>query len=115
MRLMALALASAVTMVGGGASAVAGTGSTPITRPIRGIAPVPRNRYMAPNGRSEIHNDASQSDAYTWSGPLGRTPVTISAQLGHDCGSVAFDSHGRIVSVCVGIGGPELYMLDAGT
>jgi hypothetical protein len=84
-------------------------------RAIRGIAPVPRNPFMAPNGRSEIHNDAWQSDSYPWTGPLGRSPVTLSSQLGHDCGSIAFDSRGRIVSVCVGATGPELYMINART
>jgi hypothetical protein len=90
-------------------------GQAAVARPIRGIRTTPRNPFMAPNGRSEIHNDAWQTDAYLWAGPFGRSPVTISAQLGHDCGSVAFDAHGRIVSVCVGVGGPELYMLDAET
>jgi hypothetical protein len=82
---------------------------------IRGIPPVPSNPFMAPGGRSEIHNDAWQTDAYTWGGPLGRTPTTQSAPLGRECGGVAFDRRGRIVSVCVGAPGPELYMLDPST
>jgi hypothetical protein len=72
---------------------------------------------MAPNGQSEIHNDGWQSDAYSWTGPLGRSPVTLSSYLppSHDCGSITFDSRGRVVSVCVGIAGPQLYMFDPKT
>ena len=70
---------------------------------------------MAPNGSSEIHDDAWQTDAYTWAGPLGRPPVVASTMIGHDCGSITFDARGRLVSVCVGLTGPELYMLDPST
>jgi hypothetical protein len=90
-----------------------GAPATP--HPVRGIPPVPRNPFMAPNGRSEIHDDAWQTDTYRWTGPLGRSPITGSTALGHDCGSIAFDRRGRIVSVCVGPAGPELYMLDPNT
>lgn len=84
-------------------------------KPIRGVPATPRNRFMAANGTAEIHNDAWQTDAYRWSGPLGRKPQTLSSLLSHDCGSITFDTHGRVVSVCVGISGPQLYMLDAKT
>jgi hypothetical protein len=83
--------------------------------PIKGIARIPQNRFMAPNGRSEIHNDAWQTDSYTWSGPLGRSPQTFSTLITRDCGSITFDRRGRLVSVCVGISGPQLYMFDART
>ena len=32
------------------------------------------DRFMSPNGDVEIHNDGWQTDAYTWAGPLGRSP-----------------------------------------
>ncbi|MEA2161130.1 MAG: hypothetical protein QOD66_3510 [Solirubrobacteraceae bacterium] len=85
--------------------------------PVHGVAPTPRNPYMAANGGSEIHNDAWQTDAYTWAGPLGRSPQTLSSALvpNRDCGSLAFDQHGRVISVCVGISGPQLYMFDPNT
>ncbi len=35
--------------------------------------------------------------------------------ISRDCGSITFDSRGRIVSVCVGLAGPELYMFDPST
>ncbi len=85
--------------------------------PIRGIAPVPQNPFMAANGASEIHNDAWQTDAYAGAGPLGRSPQTLSSALvpNRDCGSIAFDRAGRLVSVCVGISGPQLFMFDPRT
>jgi hypothetical protein len=83
--------------------------------PVRGVARTPRNPFMAPNGRSEIHNDEWQTDAYTWSGPLGRSPKTSSELINHDCGSITFDKKGRVVSVCVGLSGPQLYMFDPKT
>ena len=86
-------------------------------QPVRGPATVPQNRFMAPNGESEIHDDGWQTDAFAWSGPLGRSPQTLSSYLapGRDCGSIAFDSHGRVVSICISTSGPELYMFDPST
>jgi hypothetical protein len=91
------------------------TGRPATPHPITGIPPTPHNRFMAPNGRSEIHDDAWQTDAYTWAGPLGRSPSVSSTMIGRDCGSITFDARGRIVSVCVGLAGPELYMFDPAT
>jgi hypothetical protein len=90
-------------------------GAPASAHPVRGIAPTPRNPFMAPNGRSEIHDDAWQTDAYTWSGPLGRSPRTLSSLITRDCGSIAFDRRDRLVSVCVGLSGPRLYMFDPAT
>jgi hypothetical protein len=90
-------------------------GAPASAHPVRGIAPAPRNPFMAPNGRSEIHDDAWQTDAYKWSGPLGRSPQTLSSLLIRDCGSIAFDRRGHVVSVCVGLSGPRLYMFDPNT
>ncbi|MBV9309990.1 MAG: hypothetical protein JOZ73_04120 [Solirubrobacterales bacterium] len=85
------------------------------SRPIRGIGRIPHNRFMAANGVSEIHDDAWQTDSMPFSGPLGRSPKTLSALLQRDCGSITFDRKGRIVSICVGASGPQLYMLDPNT
>jgi len=84
---------------------------------VRGTGSVPHNPFMAPNGESEIHDDGWQTDAYAWSGPLGRSPQTSSSYLapGRDCGSIAFDSRGRVVSICISASGPELYMFDPNT
>ena len=93
------------------------SGAPAAADPIRGIGRIPQNRFMAVNGTSEIHDDAWQSDIYTWAGPLGHAPQTFSSYLppGHDCGSVTFDSRGRVVAICISASGPELYMFDPRT
>jgi hypothetical protein len=90
-------------------------GSAATVKPVAGVLATPRNPFMAANGNAEIHNDAWQTDAYAWEGPLGRTPAAASNLLGRDCGSIAFDSRGRLISICIGVSGPELYMLDPNT
>jgi hypothetical protein len=80
----------------------------------RGIAsPLPpRHPQMAPNGRGTLHVDAYQTDAHEAPGPLGRdTTVTSTFQFA-DCASVTFDSRGRIVTVCVGLQGPRVVVMD---
>jgi hypothetical protein len=90
-------------------------GRPAVPHPIRGVSRTPQNRFMAPNGTSEIHDDAWQTDVSRWGGPLGRAPHTISNYIRSDCGSITFDSHGRVLSVCVGLPGPQLYMFDPKT
>ena len=81
---------------------------------------VPQNPFMAPNGLSNLHNDAYQTDAYRWSGPLGRGTRTQSAMytgtvLTRECASITFDAQGRLVAVCVGLDRPVLAVIDPGT
>jgi hypothetical protein len=91
--------------------------------PIDGIPLTPQNPFMAPNGKSEIHDDGWQTDVNRWGGPLGRSPQTFSNWLaaglppgpGRDCGTITFDSRGRVISICVGASGPQLYMFDPNT
>ena len=66
---------------------------------------VPQSGFMAANGRSNVHDDAYMSDTYAGAGPLGRITGVSSTYLvpGTECGSIAFDGAGRIVSVCVGL------------
>ncbi|MFL5829219.1 MAG: hypothetical protein ACJ76X_04820 [Solirubrobacteraceae bacterium] len=92
-------------------------GSPAAPHAVRGVAATPRSPFMAANGRSEIHNDAWQTDAYRGGGPLGRSPRTLSSMLvpAADCGSITFDRAGRLISVCVGASGPRLYMFDPAT
>src|SRR3954452_15134907 len=60
--------------------------------------PVPQHPHLAPNGRSNMHDDAYATDSYTGPGPLGRRPVVTSAFYGvEECATVAFDRNGRIV------------------
>jgi hypothetical protein len=73
---------------------------------------VPQNPFMAPNGRSNIHDDTYMTDTYAQSGPLGRATAVSSLYQNQECASITFDSHGRIVTVCVGLTGPTLELLD---
>lgn len=76
---------------------------------------VPQHPFMARNGGSNLHNDAYQSDAYNQAGPLGKNLKVSSTMFTQDCGSVTFDSLGRIVTVCVGITGATLRVLNPTT
>ncbi len=80
-------------------------------RPLRSPR-VPRHPFMAPNGAGNLHVDGFQSDANRGPGPLGRALRVRSSLQGADCGSVTFDSRGRIVTVCVGLQGPVYTILD---
>ncbi|HKH22124.1 MAG TPA: hypothetical protein VKA88_00760, partial [Solirubrobacterales bacterium] len=91
-------------------------GTTAVANPVGGMTPPPRNPFMAPNGRSNIHDDAYMSDTYAVGGPLGDGAEPSSwYPPGHECGSITFDSSGRIVSVCVGLDRPILVLLDPHT
>jgi hypothetical protein len=77
--------------------------------------PPPRHPFMAPNDRSNIHDDAYQTDTADGQGPLGHDMETLSqAELG-DCGSLTFDSQGRVETICVGLARPVLRLLDPRT
>jgi hypothetical protein len=76
---------------------------------------VPQNPFMAPNGRSNLHDDAYMTNTYLWSGPLGSNMQILSTYQNSECGSLTFDSSGRIVAVCVGLEAPRLVMLDPHT
>jgi hypothetical protein len=76
---------------------------------------VPQNQFMAPNGRSNLHDDAYMTDSYKQSGPLGRGTARTSTLLGRECASIAFDAKGRMVTVCVGLDGPQLQLMDPRT
>ncbi len=70
---------------------------------------------MAPNERSNIHDDAYMSDAYRRLGPLGNGMSTTSTFFSADCASVTFDRRGRLVTICVGLRNVTLRLLDART
>ena len=58
---------------------------------------VPQNPFMAPNGRSNLHDDAFMTNTYTWSAPLGSGMQVLSTFQGADCASVTVDSAGVTV------------------
>jgi hypothetical protein len=74
----------------------------------------PRNRFMAPNPRSNIHNDTWMTDAYRRAGPVGRSPESFSSAMRPAlCGSLTFHSRGYIVSVCPSLAAaPQLRVVD---
>jgi hypothetical protein len=83
--------------------------------------PIPQNRFLAPNGLSNVHNDAYMSDVYGSPGPLGNDPQVVSSYLGtaDDWSalpiSMAFDRYGRILLIPVGQKGARLLLLDPDT
>src|SRR3954468_5014831 len=89
-------------------------GAAASPRPVA-APPPPQHPDMAPNERSNLHVAASQTDTNVPPGPLGREMSTLSTFYSAVCGSVTFDSRGRIVTVCVGFAGPTLRLLDART
>src|SRR4051795_11786453 len=75
----------------------------------------PRHPHMAPNGRSNIHDDAYMTDTYQGGGPLGNGITRSSTFLSHECASITFDTKNRLVSICVGLEAPILEMFDPKT
>jgi len=98
-----------------GAKLVPTTGHAVRPHPVSKHLATPRHPFMAPNGRSNIHDDAYQTDAYKTAGPLGRDLTVSSALYVAECASVTRDSHGRLVTVCVSPTGATLRMLDPTT
>jgi hypothetical protein len=79
---------------------------------------VPQNPFMTSNGLSNVHNDGYQSDTYTWSGPLGRSPTVNSQFFGTlgTCGiTIAFDKLGRLVTICISATTQQLRLFDPTT
>lgn len=93
-------------------SAPAFIGHPAVGKPFRGFHAPPRNPFMAANERSNLHNDAYQTNAYPQAGPSGAAAAEVSAYLQEECASVTFDRRGRIVTVCVGAVGETLDVLD---
>jgi len=80
--------------------------------------PVPQHPFLAPNGKSNMHNDAYMSDTYEVSGPLGLNPqVTLSryAKTSNQCVTITFDRKGRIITVNARPGGYHILLLDPNT
>lgn len=93
-------------------AAVEGFIGTPARpRPLRSFK-VPDHPFMARDADSNIHNDAYQTDAYARPGPLGKAMEVASTFHVAECASVTFDAEGRIVTVCVGVEGPRLVLMD---
>src|SRR5215210_901934 len=79
------------------------------------VPDAPAHPFMASNGRSNLHVDGYQTDVHQAPGPLGREMEKRSTFLEGVCASVTFDSRGRIETVCVGVEGPKLVLLEPRT
>jgi hypothetical protein len=79
---------------------------------------IPPHPYMARHGASCMHSDPYTTNTYPWSGPLGQDVEVHSRSmgfLGGECPTINFDSHGRIITVCVRDRRPSLVLLDPKT
>ncbi len=70
--------------------------ANPVTLPA-----APQNPWMSANPGNNIHNDASMTDSYPQSGPLGRKPKVTSTSAHGECASITFNSKGQIVAICI--------------
>ena len=76
----------------------------------------PRHPFMAPNERSNLHDDAYQTDTYHGAGPARARHRSALVLPTRACAaSVTFDSRGRIVTVCVGLDAPDPAAARPGT
>jgi hypothetical protein len=81
---------------------------------------VPRHPFMAANGRSNVHNDAYQTDTYRQSGPLGGRMRMFSQSFDGaggigSCGITIADRRGRLITTCVSAASVELRLMDPKT
>lgn len=77
---------------------------------------IPQNPWVAPNGRSSMHDDPYSSDAYKVSGPLGRSLKVTSRSYGiRECATVTFDAKGRLVALCGGLEGFRMMLINPRT
>jgi len=63
--------------------------------------PVPQHPHLAPNGRSNMHNDAYMTDTYEIDGPAGEKPIVRLKSYADDintCVTLAFDRQDRILT-----------------
>jgi len=80
--------------------------------------PVPQHPFLAPNGKSSMHNDAYMTDTYEISGPLNINPETIYqsyAEGPNTCATISFDSQNRILATAAAMLGYTIVMIDPDT
>jgi hypothetical protein len=83
------------------------------SRPIPHIR-LPQHPFMAAGPTSNMHNDASMSDTYEASGPLGINPqITTKSQGFGGYGTITFDKVGRLVAVYGNAREFKLVLLDS--
>jgi hypothetical protein len=111
------ALADPIASAGPAPSLPAFQGGPANAHPIKSATKPPQNPFLARDPLSNIHNDTWMTDSYRYRGPLGRSLVaTSAAKPPRICGSIAFDTAGRLASVCPTlIGGPQARIIDPNT
>lgn len=80
--------------------------------------PVPQHPFLAPNGKSSMHNDAYMTDTYEISGPLNNNPDIIYQSYANGpntCATISFDSQNRILSTSAAMLGFTIVMIDPET
>ena len=84
---------------------------------IKNAKKAPQNPFLGSNPWSNIHNDTWMTDAYRRNAPLGRDSVAFSGSMPNAiCASLAFDSRGRINTICPTRGAaPTVRMIDPET
>lgn len=115
---LAPAAASAIPIVDAGLPSLpAFQGSAASPHKVKHATKPEQNPYMAKDPNSNIHNDSWMTDAYRRGGPLGNSLTTQSETKPSSlCGSIAFDSKGRIVTVCPStISPPQARIIDPNT
>jgi len=77
----------------------------------------PQNPFLAADPNNNIHNDTWMTDAYRRPGPIGSSlQATSEAKPPALCGSLTFDTRGRIVTVCPSsIAPPQARIIDPDT
>ena len=76
---------------------------------------VPQHPFLAPNGRSNMHNDAYMTDTYEIDGPSGVNPEVDMISYADDvntCVTLAFDSQDRIFTTSAAMLEYKILLLD---
>ena len=86
-------------------------------KPVRHPTEPPQNPFLAKDPNSNIHNDTWMTDAYGRPGPLGSSLQATSEKKPLAlCGSLTFDTHGQLVTVCPSaIAPPQARIIDPDT
>lgn len=80
--------------------------------------PFPQHPFLAPNGKSNMHDDSYMSDTYKISGPENHNPLVTLRRFSktlNTCVTLTFDSRGRILTTEVSMLASSILLLDPKT
>ncbi len=89
-------------------------GSPAEPKPVQ-VTRAEQHPFLAATGRNSMHNDAGQTDTYTWAGPLGKEIEVLNRRFHRITGSCvaqSLDSKGRLLGTCVSPFGVTLVARD---